>query len=146
MAWTITPTIHRIETIKHQIYGDRLIIVKLACISDASGGTITMKATSRDKTDTYREIMDMIKGSWLYLIKTVPGTGGDVPTGVFDLDVEDDNNDHLLDTDANSNVANGFVKGNNTLNVFPPIMDEITVVIGTLGDTNTADIYLYFSK
>jgi hypothetical protein len=126
MAWTITPTIHRIETIKHQIYGDRLIIVKLACISDAS--------------------MDMIKGSWLYLIKTVPGTGGDVPTGVFDLDVEDDNNDHLLDTDANSNVANGFVKGNNTLNVFPPIMDEITVVIGTLGDTNTADIYLYFSK
>jgi hypothetical protein len=105
-----------------------------------------MKATSRDKTDTYREIMDMIKGSWLYLIKTVPGTGGDVPTGVFDLDVEDDNNDHLLDTDANSNVANGFVAGNTTLNVFPPIMDEITVVIGTLGDTNTADIYLYFSK
>jgi hypothetical protein len=146
MSWTITPTIHKIKAIKHQVLGDMMVVVKLACTSDASAGSITMKSTANSATDTYRHIMDMIEGSWLYMIKTVPAGGGDAPAGTFDLDVEDDNNDHLLDTDANANDANTFTAGSNTLGVFPPIMDQITVVIATLGNTKKADVYLYFSK
>jgi hypothetical protein len=136
-AWTITATIDREARIKpHAMQYEYLYRVKLACTSDA---TLT-------DYEFPGAIMGKVKNSFLYLIKTVPGTGGDAPTGTFDLDVEDDNNDHLLDTDANSNTATTFTVGSDTLGVFPPIFDHISVVIATLGDTNTATIYLYFAK
>ena len=146
MAWTITPTIDQVQSIKHQIYGAHLIVLKLACISDASGGTITLKSTKADRSNSYRDIMDQIEGSTLYLMEVVPGTGDDAPSAAFDIDVENNRNNHILDTDDNSHTANSFTIGSNTLGVYPPIFNEITVVIETLGDANTADVYLYFWK
>jgi hypothetical protein len=60
--------------------------------------------------------------------------------------VEDENNDHILDTDANSNTANTFTIGSDTLGVYPAIFDGLTVVIATLGNTKKTDVYLYFLK
>jgi hypothetical protein len=136
MAWTITQTVDERVGIKTAM-GERLIIVKLACVSDASAsGTVDIEAS------VFREI----RGSWLYLVKFEPGTGDDAPTGTFDFDVEDKNNVHILDTDANTNTANSFVSGSDTLGVFPPVVHDLSVVIGTLGNANTADIYMYFTK
>ncbi len=146
MAWTITPTIHKTQAIKHEIYGNHLVVLKLACLSDADIGSITMKSTKVDRSDSYTHIMDRIEGSTLYMMEVVPGTGDDTPSAAFDLDVENERNNHILDTDSNSHISNSFVIGSASLGIFPPIFGQITVVIGTLGNANTADIYLYFWK
>lgn len=148
MSWTITPTINQTQTIKHALYGNQLVVLKLACTCDdsAASGSITLKSTKADRSDTYCKITDQIEGSTLYLMEVVPGTGGAAPTGTFDIDVENNRNNHILDTDSNSNTANSFVIGSNTLGIFPPIFSQITVVVGDLGDANTVDIYLYFWK
>jgi len=146
MSWTITPTISKTQAIKHEVFGDRVVVVKLACISDANAGSITMKSTRSDKTNSYRHIMDMIEGSTLYLMEVIPGTGDDAPSAAFDIDVENERNVHILDTDSNSETSNTFVSGSTTLSLYPPIFSDITVVIGSLGNGNTADIYLYFWK
>jgi hypothetical protein len=120
-----------------------VIVVKLACTGDASAGTVTLKSTKADPGNSYNAIMDEIRGSWLYLMKTVPS---DVDN-TFDVDIENKTNDHILDTDANSNTANVFTLGANTLGVYPPILEEITVVIADIGaDQKTCEIYLYCLK
>jgi hypothetical protein len=146
-AFTPTVTIDEIKAIKHEVLGDKIIIVKLAClsISDVHGGTVTMKSTRKDPTNSYNHIMDTIDGSWLYMMEVVPAASGTTPSAAFDVDIENKRNSHLLDT-TNVESATSFVLGSNTIGGFPPIMDELTVVIGVLGDTKTADIYLYFSK
>jgi len=146
MAWTITVTHDESVRMKHFLGGDRMEVVKFACTSDATGGTITLKHRDADPANDYVHIMDVIRGSWLYLFKYVPAAGGSAPAGTADIDVEDKNNDHILDTDANANDATTFVVGSDTLGVYPPIMNEITVVFATLGDTKKADLYLYFLK
>jgi hypothetical protein len=146
MAWTISVSYHKDVRIKHVLGGDTMVVLKVACVSDALGGSLAMKHRSIDPGNSYVEYMDRIRGSWLYLMKTVPGTGGDQPTAAFDLDVEDENTDHILDTDSNANDANTFTVGSDTLGVYPPIFDYVGLEIGTLGDENTADIYLYFLK
>jgi hypothetical protein len=90
MAWTITETVDAYKT-KTQA-GDELIEVKLECISDASG----------TDTELTAETIRQIKGSWLYQMKVVPGTGDDAPTAAFDIDIEDEADFHILDTDSNS--------------------------------------------
>jgi hypothetical protein len=136
MAWTITETIE-----KEQYTGGVLTMfrVKLACISDAN-------ASDHDVGSIDKNILNAINGSYLYLIKIVPGTGGDAPSGAFDLDIEDSENDHLVDSDANTEAANSFVSGSASLGVFPPIMGTCSLVCATLGAANTADIYLYFTR
>ena len=146
MAWTITPTMDEVRRIKHVLGGDTMYVLKLTCASDASGGTITLKSTKADPSNDYNELMDQIAGSWLYLMEVDPVTPGDAPSAAFDIDIENKRNSHILDSDSNSNTAVTFVAGSNTLGVYPPIMEEITVVIGTLGNTNDTDIYLYFLK
>lgn len=144
-AFTPTVTVDEIKAIKHEVLGDKMIIVKLAC-TDTDGDTgasLTMKSTGNDSTDTYNEIMDTIEGSWLYMMEVVPTTS---PSAAFDIDIENKRNSHILDSDSNSNTAVTFVEGNRTLNLFPPIMDQITVVIGALGAGKVIDVYLYFSK
>ena len=136
MAWTITQSVDERVSIKTAM-GEKLIVVKLACVSDASAsGTVAIES------DVFREI----RGSWLYMVKFEPGTGDDVPDAAFDFDVEDKNNVHILDTDSNTHTANSFVTGSETLGVFPPVIHDLNVVIGTLGNLNTADIYMYFTK
>jgi hypothetical protein len=145
--FTPTVTIDEIKAIKHEVLGDKIIVVKLACLSVSSsdGGTVTMKSTRKDSTNTYRHIMDAIDGSWLYMMEVVPAPSGTTPAAAFDIDIENKRNSHILDT-TNIHTATSFVLGSTTIGGFPPIMDELTVVISTLGDTKTADIYLYFSK
>ncbi len=136
-AWTITATVDKEGRIKdHHMQYEYVYRIKLACTSDASGTDYVMPSN----------IMGKIRNSWLYMIKTVPGTGGDAPTAAFDLDIEDDNDDHLLDTDANPNGSNKFTPGHATLGIFPIVFDHLSVVIATLGNANTATIYLYFAK
>ena len=149
MSWTITPTISYSEKaqIKHALYGDMCIVLRLACVSDANTGTVTLRTTAASGASTnYPDIMDQIAHSTLYLMEVVPGAGGDAPSAAFDIDIENKRNSHILDTDSNSHTATSFTAGSDTLGLFPPIFEEITIVIGTLGDANTADIYLYFWK
>jgi hypothetical protein len=146
-AFTPTVTVDEIKAIKHEVLGDKIIIVKIACVDTDgdTGASLTMKSTRNSPTDTYRHIMDIVEGSWLYLMEVVPGTGGDAPTAAFDVDIENKRNSHILD-ETPIHTATSFFSGSDTLGVFPPIMDQITVEIGALGAANKADIYLYFSK
>lgn len=147
-TFTATATIDEVRRIKHILGGDMMYVLKISFASgdDAAAPTITLKSTKADPGNAYNAIMDQLTGSWLYLMKTVPGSGGAAPTAAFDVDIEDKLNHHILDTDSNSETAYGFVAGSDTLGVYPPIMEEITVVSADLGDANTADIYLYFLK
>jgi hypothetical protein len=58
-----------------------MIIVKLACVDTDgdTGASLTMKSTRSSPTDTYRNIMDQVEGSWLYMMEVVPGSGGAAP-------------------------------------------------------------------
>jgi hypothetical protein len=135
MAFTITPTIDDRVSIK-TVMGEKLVVVKLACVSDGS---------SSGEYDFPTAIMREIRGSWLYLVKFVPGTVG----AAFEFDVWDKNDDKVLDTAANSNSATSFVGGHNTLGVYPPVIHELSVEIDgadAMTDTNTLDIYMYFTK
>ena len=131
MAWTIVETVE-VWKMKHEA-GDEMIRVKLVCTSDATG------------TD-YDIVTDLVRGTWLYMLKTVPVTGDDAPSGTFDLDVEDEDNLHILDTNANSNTAPSASAGDTTLKIFPPVLEKCSVVIATLGTGKKATIYLYFVK
>lgn len=136
MAWTITETLHKEQ---HNMGKLKMFVVKLACVSDAN-------ASDFDLGSVNKNIRNAIQGAYLYLIKIVPGTGGDAPSGAFDLDIEDEANDHILDSDSNVHTANSFISGATTLAVFPPIVDYCSLVCATLGDGNKADFYLYFTK
>ena len=144
----VTPTIDEVRRIKHVLGGDTMYILKLAvvCGDNNAVATITLKSTKADPGNSYNEIMDQLTGTWLYLMETVPGAGGLAPDAAFDVDVENKRNNHVLDTDSNSLSTYGFVAGSNTLGVYPPIMEEITVNVADLGTDNAAQIYLYFLK
>lgn len=136
-TWTITSKIDFSEAMKHNL-GEWLFRVKVSLASgdDASASDYDLPAN----------IISEIRGSWLYLIKTVPGTGGAAPSAAFDLDIEDDNDDHILDTNARSETATSWTIGSDTLGVYPPILGTCSVVCADLGDANTTDIYMYFLK
>ena len=135
MAWTITPTIDDRVSIKSMM-GEKLVVVKLACIADGS---------SSGEYDFTSAIMREIRGSWLYMVKLVPGTCG----AAFEFDVWDKNDDLLLDTTGNSNTATTFLGGHDTVGVLPPVIHDLSVEIDgadDLTDTNTLDVYMYFTK
>ena len=135
MAWTITPTIDDRVSIKSPM-GEKLVVVKLACVADGS---------SSGEYDFTVPIMREIRGSWLYLVKFVPGTVG----AAFEFDVWDKNDDLLLDTAANSATATSFVTGVDTIGLYPPVIHALSVVIdGAPAMTNAdkLDIYMYFTK
>jgi hypothetical protein len=139
MAWTITEHAPVVTKMKNYSW-DTLIKVRLECTSDASGCDYDLLAT-------------MIKGSYLYLVKIVPGTGSDEPSAAFDMDLEDELDVHILDTDDNAAAPTGgaiYHGGHSTMGVYPPIENEsttkVSLVCATLGDGNKADFYLYFAK
>ena len=101
-----------------------------------------IRETSFDFTPA---IMREIRGSWLYLVKIVPGTVG----ATFEFDVWDKNDDLLLDTTGNSNSATTWIMGHDTLGLIPPVIHELSVEIDgadAMTSTNTLDIYMYFTK
>lgn len=139
MAWTITTTIDDRASIR-PCDGSKAIVLRLACVSDASAsGEYDIKASAPT-------VFQEITGTVLKLVEFVPGTGGSAPTAAFDFDVENKRNNHILDTDDNSNTAYSFVLGLSTLGEYPRIYNDLSVVIGTLGASRTADIYMHFEK
>ena len=134
-TWSVAETLHESRGVRNL---EQINVIKLVLTAgdDAS-------VSDYDLSDTYK---DYWQGSTLYLVKTVPGTGGAQPSGTFDLDIEDENDDHLLDTDANANDANGFLVGSATLGIFPPILGTCSISMADIGDANTVTLYLYFWK
>lgn len=135
MAWTITQTIDDRVSIKTAM-GERLIVVKLACVVDGSSSGEWNLTTS---------IMREVRGSWLYLVKFVPGT----IDAAFEFDVWDKNDDLILDTAGNVHTATTWLLGSDTLGVFPPVIHDLSVEIDgadALTNTHTLDVYMYFTK
>lgn len=132
MAWTITEAS---DAWMMNIPGSgrsELIEVTLTCTSDTGASDYDLASD--------------IKGASLYLLEIIPGTGGDAPTAAFNLDIENESNNHILDTDSNAHTANSFVIGSATLGIFPPIKNYCSLVCATLGDANKAVFKLYFIK
>ena len=132
MAWTITESLEAYK-INHMM-GSEMIVVKLVCTSDASG-------TDYDLTS-----IAQIKGGWLYEMKVVPSGAPDAPTGTFDIDIEDVDNAHILDTNANSQSAVTFHDGADTIGHYPLIQGKCSFVSATLANTKKATVYLSFLK
>lgn len=134
MAWTITETINAYKV--HHRMGEEMIEVKLACTSDANGTDTALSA------ETMRQIM----GGFLYEMKVVPGSGDEAPSAVFDIDIEDADNGHILDTDSNSVSLITYYDGAQTIGHYPLIKSTISFVSETLGNANTCTVYLQISK
>lgn len=137
MAWTVTETLEDSRMVRN---GEHINVIKLVMTGDGSASDYDLGSASSPANKDYWQ------GSTLYLIKTVPGTGDDQPSGAFDLDLEDADDDHLLDTDANANDSNTFTIGSATLGIFPPIMTTLSVVCADIGSGNKITLYLYFWK
>ena len=127
-TWTITESR---RTYKHQ--GSKTTIITLACISDGSAGAYDIT--------TY---MNDIKGLYFYSMAVTPGSGGVAPDNTFDIDVEDADDFHILDTNANSNTAKTWHLGLATLGQYPMVKDLISLVIadiGTAADEITIELF-----
>lgn len=128
-AWTITETIDAdVQTKQSDI-----VVIKLRCTSDTSS------------TDYKLLNQTAIRGYYYYGMRTDPD-GTAAPTGTYDVDVEDELNFHIHDTDAHSTTAVEFTRASSTINAYWPVFSDISVVIATLGDTKITDIYLIFVK
>ena len=123
------------ESYKEYNNGNREVSVTLTSGDDASASDYDI--------DTYAR---KIKGMFLYEMRLIPGTGGEAPTGTYDLDIEDEDDTHILDTDANSASANATHEGSDTLNRDPMILDTVSIVCADLGDLNTVKVRLFFSN
>lgn len=132
MAWTITQTIDDVYKVAHQ-KGDEMVIVKLTCISDASG----------TNTDLDSSIMQKIMGGWLYGMKVIPGTGDDVPDATWDIDLEDADDFHILDTDDNAVDAITWHVGTATRSQWMLVEKTLSFVSETLGNANTVVVKIY---
>lgn len=108
--------------------------VEVSCTSDASASDYTIS--------TYAS---KIRGMFLYELKVIPGTGDDEPSATFDVDLEDDEDDHILDTNDNAVDANTFHAGNATLDFYPMVTGTLSIVSETLGNGNTAVYRLMFA-
>ena len=135
MAWTITETRHASKPMKSQA-GDEVNVIKLACVSDGSGCDYDLTQLS------------YIKNSWLWLVVCIPGTGGDQPSAAFQLQLQNELDVSLYDSGSGgiAHDANTVSPGTVSAGMPPPFFDTVSFVCGTLGDTNTADFYLYFTK
>ena len=136
MAWTISESIDQIANTE-LMGGKAMYRIKLACTADAN-------ATSHDiSADT----MDIIKGGFIYLVKTAPGSGGDAPTAVYDVSIKDSDGDALLTVEDRSTSAVEWETGSATIGVFPPILSQISVAVDDqIGNLNKATIYIYVGK
>lgn len=98
-----------------------------------------------EQTYTITNYADSIEGWWLYTIEIVPGTGAAAPTGTFDLDVQNENGFHLVDSNANSNTATTWIVANVTLGQYPRMRGPITLAFADFGgDDDAVTTHLHF--
>jgi hypothetical protein len=133
MAWTVVETLHDSKLVRNN---EHINCIKLVMTGDGGASDYDLSST----------LKDYWQGSVLYLVKIVPGTGDDVPGGTFNLDIEDDTNAHILDTDTNPADATTFKAGSTTISVAPPVMTTLSVVCADIGTGNKITVYLYFWK
>ena len=142
MALAITQTLDDRCSMKTAT-GDNLVVIKLACVSDGTGsGTYDVGSVEQPNGQDY---MQLVRGSWLYMVKLVPGTCG----ASFDFDVLDENGDAFINTTGNSNTATSWITGSETIGLFPPVIHYLGIVVDgadALTNTNTLDVYMYFTK
>ena len=138
-TWSVTEALHESRTVR-SLEHINVIKVSLTAGNDTSVSDYDLGSASAPVDKDYWQ------GSTLYMMKVVPGTAGATPSGTFDIDIEDENDDHLLDTDANANDSNTLIAGSDTLGLFPPVTRTCSVVCADIGDENSVDVYLYFWK
>jgi hypothetical protein len=82
-------------------------------------------------------------GGLLYRVVTVPGTGGSVPTTLYDITITDA---HGLDVLAGAGVNRSATAAELVvLPVIPTVYGGVlTVNVTNAGDTKTGHVYLYF--
>jgi hypothetical protein len=116
-----------------------------AITADASAGTVpdtTIASWTVDDTDTRKQIN--LLNYYVYLVKTVPGAGGDAPDA-YTVDIKDADAS-VVDIAARSTSAVEYVKGFDTLGVFPVVTGDMTLSVGDLGNSNKTTIYVYFLR
>ena len=132
MAWTITETVDKRANSK-LLAGEEIFRVKLVCTADASGTDYDLVTTD-------------IKGAYLYMVKTVPGAGGDAPTAVYQIELEDAEDTPLLLLTGLSTSATEINSAASTIGLFPPIFDKLSLVVNNqVGNANVITVYLYFT-
>jgi len=107
----------------------------LAVTGDASAGTVPNTTISD------------VKGYYLEEVITYPGTGGAAPSA-YTLDLQDTgkNNLAIIDLAARSTTATEAVPGTETLNYYPKIKGNVTVIVGAVGNSKTTTIELLFTR
>lgn len=129
MAGTVTKT--RTTNMRGEM---REIRYTLAVTGDASDGTVPNTTLSD------------VKGYYLEEVITYPGTGDDQPDA-YTLDVQDTgkNNLAIIDLAARSQTATEAVSGATTLNYYPKMDGNATVIVGAVGNGNKTTIELLFT-
>ncbi len=116
-------------------YSNGNTTLEVVCTADAGAGAYDIS-----------DHIVKLKGRYLYQLKIIPGTGDEEPTGTFDVDIEDEEDDHLLDTDANAADANTFHFAHKTIDGFPMIRESLSIVAGAIGADNTVTFRFFFAN
>ena len=81
------------------------------------------------------------------MVKTVPGSGGDAPSGVYQIELEDDEDTPLLTLTGLSTSATEVNPGSASIGVFPMVLDKFSLVVNDqVGNANVITVYLYFTR
>ena len=137
-----------IETIEydhHDVYG-HVVVLKYAITADAAAGTVpntTISLRTVDDVDTSQFIN--LSNFYIYSLKTVPGAG-DAQPDAYTVDIQDGDSFSWVDIGNRSQTAAEVFDCSDTIGIFPPVTEDMTLVVGNLGNSNTATIYIYLTK
>lgn len=120
-------------------------VLSVLVTSDGSACTVTLG----NDTNYY---IDDFKGALIYALEVVPGTASVAPDAAFDIDLENANAFHLLDTNSNSNTATTWNLGDATLGDYPPVRcassncsGDLVLEMGDMGTAgDQATIHIHF--
>ena len=125
MAWTVTTTYDAFPVMLNG--SSEMVVISIACVSDASGHSMQLSD----------HLMQLIRGGYLYEMVVKPDSG-DAPSATWDIDLEDYDAQHILDTDDNATDAITSHAGSATLGYYPVIERTLRFVSASLGNTKKA--------
>lgn len=106
---------------------------------------LTFTGDSADGTVPNSTIKGM-EGWYLERVVTWPGTGDDQPDAyTFDIQDAGLNDLPIIDLAARSQTVTEFESGAVTIGQYPKINGDLTVIVGTLGNSNIAYAELLFT-